>query len=276
MAFLETSVKLWREALPLGSTLVVTVDGSAEDAERVRQVVDEPGPRVGGNTYRVGRPAYPGDMDNQHRLGVAVNKNTGIELLMDSGVEHLFLSDDDCGPLYPEALDKHVYFGYQHSMVCWGKSRLIQSHKHPAIWSWPRGVMLYMHRAVIRQVGGMDERFGFPGGHEHAEYSRRIHQHGLTPAPFISPHSYATRNGRGATVLWHCEDMRKGGEVLESLGARRDSITSINKAERDWDNIHSVMASRDGDTSFVPYAAHENGRASAILCSDLTSRGADK
>lgn len=265
MGFLETCVEAWRKALPLGSTLVVTVDGTEADAERVRVVVDAPdGGRCGGNTYRAGQPQRPEWSLWSGRQGVAVNKNTGIELLMDAGVEHLFLCDDDAWPLYPQSLDKHIALGYEHSMVCWGGSRLKPNPVSYAEWTWPRGVMLYQTREVVARVGGMVEDFGI-GGHEHAEYSQRIHNAGFTPAPFISPASYATRKATGAAALWHCEDMRKPGELSSDHGHRRTKITSVDTKARDWAKIQSVMDRMEGSTAFVPYRARENGRASATL-----------
>lgn len=275
MRFLETCVEAWRRVLPLGSALFITVDGSEEDAHRVRHAVL--GPNKFGTVWRVGQRRW-GVEPYDGRLGVAVSKNTGLELLMDqTPVEHLFLCDDDTWPLYTHALTKHTEFPYPHSMVCWGTSRLVDTrHGGPgdyAEWNWPRGVVLHARREVVEAVGGMDERFG-KGGHEHAEWSRRIHQAGFTPTPFLTPASYATRKGMGCAALWNAEDMRKPGEVGGMLDARRRRQTTIDP-DRDWEIIHRIMAERDGDTSFVPFRAHENGRASATLSENLSSQGAE-
>lgn len=264
----------WCSAVPDDATVVVTVDGSLEDAERVRALLA----KETGRVYRVGRPRCSGDMDDQHRLGVAANKNTGLELLMAEDVEHLFLSDDDCWPLYPQSLDKHTALPVPHSMVCWGKHRLetpsMTADTDPGVarWSWPRGVMLYQHRSAVQAVGGMVEAFG-PGGHEHAEYSQRIHNAGLTVTPFLSPASYATRGATGAAALWHCEDMRRPGERPMVHKRRREALTSIMRTGADWAKIDKVMARQAGSSEFVPYTAAGNGRASATLCT-APSRGA--
>lgn len=272
LGFLETCVRMWRAALPLGSVLVVTVDGDEHAATRARQVTD---PSKFGTVYRVGQPDRPYRWQGRGGcLGVAVNKNTGLELLMDNYVEHLFLCDDDTYPLYPQALTKHTALGQPHSMVCWGKSRLTPSSQGDAEgyveWAWPRGVMLYTHRSVVEKVGGMDERFG-PGGHEHVEWSQRIHNAGLTPAPFITPVSYALRGAAGpamrADALWHCEDMRKPGETGDAWDRRKRRNTSIRRKGSDWTHIDKIMAEVQGRTDFVPFRAHENGRSSATLWS---------
>lgn len=262
MPFLETCVSAWDEALPVGASLFVTVDGSEEAHNRVHRAVMQ----ITGSVFRVGQPRWSVSPFSG-RMGVAVNKNTGLELLMDTRrVEHLFLCDDDTWPLYPQSLDKHM--DYEHSMVMWGQSRLDYTRSGYAAWNWPRGVLLYQSREVVNRVGGMDEAFG-PGGHEHVEYSQRIHNAGMTDAPFISPASYATRKATGASALWHAEDMRGPQESVAAFLQRKKRLTSIHRAAGDWEKINAVMASRKGSTDYVPFRAHENGRASATLCENL-------
>lgn len=267
LGFLETCVTAWRKALPLGSVIVVTVDGDEQAHVRAGGVVDSAGPPgyVGGNTVRVGqgRPSRNG------RQGVAVNKNTGIEYLRANGVEHLFLCDDDTWPLYTASVMKHIEFEYKHSMVCWGESRVDYTQASYAAWKWPRGVLLYAHRSVVETVGGMVEEFG-PGGHEHVEWSRRIHQARVfTAEPYVTPASYAQPGPAGpatrASALWHCEDMPRPGERGGQFKVRKQANTSVRRTEDDWAEINKIMAERDGDTTFVPYTATENGRGSATL-----------
>lgn len=277
MGFLETAVRHWRKVLPLGSVLLVTVDGDEADCARAFAAFDR---SKYGAVYRVGQVG-PGIPDRiryyDGKMGVAVNKNTGIELLMDHGVEHLFLCDDDTWPLNKLALDQHLGFPHPHSMVCWGDGRLQAKYETHAAWTWPRGVLLYTHRDVVLALGGMDERFG-PGGHEHAEWSRRIHQAGYTPDPFLTPRVYAEVGTTGAatraSAFWHAEDMRQSGEHTNAHRWRRRKITSLRKEGRDWKHIEQIMVERDGNTDFVPFSAHENGRASATLCTTSTGLGA--
>lgn len=284
LGFLETCVSAWRRVLPLGSVIVVTVDGDEGATRRAQAVVDRAGPsgHVGGVTVRVGQPdasvsaALPLNRLNNRvrwrktgRLGVATNKNTGIEWLMDAGVTHLFLSDDDTWPLHEDALALHSDAGPHHSMVCWGQPRLDFVEGNTAAWTWPRGVMLYTHRSVVEAVGGMEEAFG-PGGHEHVEWSQRIHRAGLTSAPFLSPALYARRTSIGpatrAAALWHCEDMRRPGEPHGDALRRKHRNTSVRREDGDWEKIEAVMKARAEDPNlFVPYRAVENGRGSATL-----------
>lgn len=255
LPLLYKSITMWLEHLPQGSPILVTVDGDLADAQAVYEVT----PGFESGVYLCGQPREfsPGSA----RQGVAVNKNTGIELLMNAGVHHLFLSDDDTWPLRPEAIDLHLCHAGNpmHSMVCWGKHRLRNNE-----WTWPRGSMLYAHWSTLREVGGMIEEFG-AGGHEHVEWSRRIYQAGLTDVLYPTPDEYKNRLADGARKFWHAEDMPRLGEPLGNLRQRRRHLTSVRRAQGDWPRIEKIMADRDGDTSFVPYTAAENGRTSATL-----------
>lgn len=263
LGFLETCVASWKAALPLGSVVMVTVDGTEEEAQRVADLLYPTALRDGGVVYRVGQRRWA--IDPFHgRLGVAANKNTGLELLSQHHLEHVFLSDDDTWPLGPDALEMHTDSAEYHSMVCWGHHRLTKANRMFAVWSWPRGVVLYMTPGVIDQLGGMDERFGI-GGHEHVEYSRRIHQAGFTPYPFVSPSEYASLRGMGAAKFWHAEDMPRRGEPLGNTRARRRKLTSVLRRDGDWEKIGALMKEKDGDTSYVPFTAEANGRSSATM-----------
>lgn len=168
LGFLETCVEAWDKALSPGDSLFVTVDGDAEDTRRVAERVHFWTESV----FQVGQFVNDSGLSTgTRRMGVAVNKNTGLELMMDNTrADHLFLSDDDTWPLYSASLDKHTGSPLMHSLVCWGRGRSLAPVDGAAVWSWPRGVMMYTQRRVVETVGGMDERFG-PGGHEHVELS---------------------------------------------------------------------------------------------------------
>lgn len=282
LGFLETCVRHWCEVEGVDS-LFVTVDGDQHALERAAEAVREHTESV----YRVGQPAMPGFPLRDGRLGVAANKNTGLELLMNAcvgatypSIEHLFLCDDDTWPRNDDALRLHIDGPLKHSMVCWGSGRLApDAVGEYATWTWPRGVLLYAHRSVVSQVGGMDERFG-PGGHEHAEWSRRIHQAGLTPVSFGSPFQYAAKaTGRGwatgAAAFWNCEDMPRPNEDTMAHRHRKRGQTSVRRVDGDWARIKQVMAERDGDTRFVPFRADTNGRAPATVAVNLMGQGAD-
>ncbi len=256
MDLLEACVNAWRKHLPIGSMLIVTVDGDEAATDRAYEAID---PTKYGNVYRVGQ----GRQTREGTQGVAVNKNTGIELLMAQGVDHMFLCDDDTWPLSDGALTAHLRlsrdFGVLHNMICWGEGRKLKQYTNYASWTWPRGVMMYVHNSVVDAVGGMDERFG-PGGHEHVEWSRRIYNAGFTPRQFCSPRLYAEDNGMAVQRLWYCADIK------------RMHKTTVRRVGKDWKHINKIMAERDGDTSFTSYTAAENGRESATLWTSLSAK----
>lgn len=263
LGFLETCVRAWRNNLPLGSVLVVTVDGDEDEQREAYKVAQPVTHSDGGLVIAVGRRL------GEPRAGVAATKNTGIEYLMDSGVRHLYLCDDDTWPRHPQALIKHEN-GEPHSMVGWGQSRVKKKYPDKVVWTWPRGVMLYTQRHVIDRVGGMDERFG-AGGHEHVEWSQRICNAKLTSQPFTSPPSYGDRTDRGdatgASRLWHCTDMREADESGYDWGLRKAKNTTIN-----WDaDYHEQATALKRETkdsiAYVPYSARANGRPSATIVS---------
>lgn len=164
--------------------------------------------------------------------GVAATKNRGITALIDAGVEHLFLCDDDVWPisdnwkLYTEDPEPHL-------MHCWGKSRLINDDGHHTTWTHPRGVMLYTHRTVIDKIGGMRLDFGPKGGGEHVEWSRRIHNAGLTT------HRYQDLTA-ARTGIWHCEDYTRatpstiGSQQLEATAQHRHELYAKYRNSTDW------------------------------------------
>ena len=68
---LKRALDAWKKYLPSNAILVVV-----DDASKIK---------VTNATYRFDKP-----------VGVAIAKNKCIEILMKSGVQHLFLFDDDC------------------------------------------------------------------------------------------------------------------------------------------------------------------------------------
>lgn len=276
MGFLETSLKNWVQHTASVVPIFVTVDGPESHANAVMDLVDRMSLPDRVRAIRVGpaTPLWVGPFVREGRHGVAANKNTGLECLMDmSNAQHLFLSDDDMSPKTPLAIARHVLSSLDHSMVMWGRGRLdkksVRYERSYAEWTWPRGVLLYATRPVVAFVGGMDERFG-PGGHEHAEWSRRIHQNGLTPAPFVSPVAYSDDLCTGMNLLWHSEDY-----IRRRRGEKQEDVTSIRREPRDWDMINKVMAERDGDTEYVSFRAHTNGREAGIILPTTPRLGAE-
>jgi hypothetical protein len=272
LPFLSRTVRGWDRSGV--DSMYVTVDGDEAACQRVLNVVSH----WTGSVYRVGQPLPPALGQHVHKmrdgkLGVAVNKNTGLELMMTGPsfpVEHFFLSDDDIFPKNEKSIHLHMDSPMMHSMVCWGSHRLGGTHPGYAEWDWPRGSMLYVKKPVVNMIGGMIEAFG-PGGHEHVEWSRRIHAAGLSIALYPSPLAYSREDARtghsgmGAADYWDAVDMPLDGEHIGNYGERKARITSVQRDDDDQRMIDDIMRRSEGCKHFVPYWAAQNNRASATL-----------
>lgn len=127
-------------------------------------------------------------MRNERAQGIAAAKNRCLIALLNAGVEHLFLFDDDTKPAcenwwqpYAEHREPHL----QHSWLTFTDGRAVSKmqsvYRGADLWAytWSMGCMLYAHRSVVQRVGGFRTEFGV-AMHEHIEWSTRIHNAGLT------------------------------------------------------------------------------------------------
>lgn len=177
-------------------------------------------------------PADGADFRFEKNVGIATTKNKCIELCMDTGADHIFLTDDDAWPCHPDWWVPYVTSPFPHLMYLKGLEhrRVWQAGGH---WAGPkaRGGVLYFQRKAIDRVGGM--RTEFPRwGDEHVELSRRIHNAGLTPYPFMD----VVASNR----LWRYDRTQESSVPLEE----RTAYGPIKKA---------VMDKYRDSTDFVPY-----------------------
>lgn len=134
--------------------------------------------------------------DNYERRGVAYRKNECLQNLKDC--DYIFLFDDDTFPINEFWADFFIkvskFSGQGHLLYLkeTGTIKKIDSKMFASpdgvIHSYNNcgGCMMFMAKEVLEKVGG----FGKYGmyGFEHAGYSQRIHQAGLTPmGPYLSP-----------------------------------------------------------------------------------------
>lgn len=149
--------------------------------------------------------------------GIPAAKNRCIEALMDLGVDHLFLFDDDTRPVcddwwkpYVDSKEPHYQYNWTHfkmqgskpvpkMSVLYGDSDLIG-------YAWSMGCVLYATADVVRRVGGMFPGFGM-GMEEHCEWSQRIHNAGLT--------SFVHQDVPGSGELFYASD--EHGDVKRSF-----------------------------------------------------------
>lgn len=208
----------WRRALPDGAVLVVVDDSS-----------------------KVPVPAVPGVRVIRHdkARGVPGAKNASIAALMDADVDHLFLSDDDCYPMVKQWWQPYVDDPEPHLLHAWGNGRFLRGvDGHYTIWRHPRGVMLYVERAVIDKVGGMREEFAPVMGAEHVEWSDRMHNMGLTRWPYTGLVVAGRR-------FWCAEDER--GRVRSSMPRSRYTDNRM-RLRRE-----AIYIQYRESTGFVPY-----------------------
>ena len=128
---------------------------------------------------------------HENNRGIPASKNRCIEELMQAGVNHLFLFDDDCRPVeasennwwtsYIESPEHHLQFSWLNFSNGTPVSQMqsIYADSFLVGYTWSMGCMLYVSRKAVETVGGMRLEFG-RGMEEHAEWSQRIHNAGLT------------------------------------------------------------------------------------------------
>jgi hypothetical protein len=113
--------------------------------------------------------------------GIAKAKNMCLALLEDC--TDIFLFDDDCFPKVDSWFTPYVFSGINHLSYTFGRKVLNQSNELTE-YELPCGCMLYINPICLDIVGGFDTDFeGY--AYEHVNYSQRIFNAGLTPAPFM-------------------------------------------------------------------------------------------
>lgn len=113
------------------------------------------------------------------RSGIPAAKNKCLEL---AKYDHIFLFDDDTYPIVDEWYLPYVNSGKEH--LCYtflGKYKSVNGFKYHTLGN---GCMLYVTRKCIDTIGGFDWNYGL-GKYEHVDFSRRIHNAGLTDAQFM-------------------------------------------------------------------------------------------
>jgi glycosyltransferase involved in cell wall biosynthesis len=208
-------------------------------------------------------PTSPADqfsaVRHQTAQGIPAAKNRCIDELMQRGVQHLFLFDDDTRPDAEDWWKPYVEGAEPHYQYCWThfktsaaphqrgqqatravpKMSVVYEDSKLRAYGWSMGCMLYVTADVVRRVGGMFPDFG-KGMEEHAEWSQRIHNAGLT--------SFVHQDVQGSGPLFYASD--EHGTVSRSFkwGDRNDLLARNEKLR--LARIHS--------TEFVDYRTRKN------------------
>lgn len=135
------------------------------------------------------------DFKFKERSGIPAAKNKCIEL---AKYDHIFLFDDDTYPISDEWYLPYINSGKEH--LCYTfltKHKVKDGFKYHTLGN---GCMLYVTRKCINTIGGFDWNYGL-GKYEHVDFSRRIHNAGLT--------EYVFMDVENSSDLLRCMDEKK-------------------------------------------------------------------
>jgi hypothetical protein len=175
--------------------------------------------------------------------GIPAAKNRCIAELWKLGAQHLFLFDDDTRPASADWWQPYVDSPEPHLQHSWThfangkpveKMTVLHADNRGTAYGWSMGCMLYATRDVIARIGGMREDFA-PAMHEHIEWSRRIHNAGLTTWPF--------QDVPDSDQLIHAADRLQNVQSSIDIRDRRQQL------QRNDDLLEQFA----GDASFVSY-----------------------
>lgn len=179
--------------------------------------------------------------------GIPAAKNRCLSELMRLDLQHLFLFDDDTRPLSPdwfrpyvESPEPHLQHSWSHFANGKAVNRMNVVHRQDNLvaYGWSMGCMLYVTRDVVSRVGGMRQCFA-PAMHEHIEWSRRIHNAGLTSFPF--------------------QDVPDSESLIEAADRSQSVQSSITLADRrkQLERNDALLEMFSDDASYVPYGTKD-------------------
>lgn len=211
------SYREWVKHLPNGAKIVVVDDASTD-------------------------PLKEADKRFEEQQGIAGAKNACIAML--DTCEHIFLSDDDVYPVdkdwwrpYVAAPEKHLCLSFEKNSKGDRLSHTVFKTEEFAglqVYNAPNGCLLYVRNEVVKRVGGMDTAYG-KWGFEHVDWSRRIHEAGLTTHPFMDIHD--------SINLFHVSDYF--GEVASSVPVE----TRVEHATKNKE----LYESNKGSSKYIEY-----------------------
>ena len=148
-------------------------------------VIVNDGERYNSDLY----PNHAHVIQHEKNLGVAGAKNSALKYLMNQGVEHIFIFEDDCTVLRKDILNAYIHaskvsgirhFNFAPSL---GKNYIRYSHDYQKECSVSFYIVTgqpfaYFHRSVIEEVGYYDETF--INDCEHHEFTYRISKKNFT------------------------------------------------------------------------------------------------
>lgn len=222
---LRYTLKHFAEFAPrMNWELVVTDDDSDAESASLNEKICE--------SFKVGYKRNP------RRLGIAKNKNAGIEMLRELfSPDYFFLFDDDC---MPRAKDWDLPFiclaeshGIEHSMhIAEAAPDVVVKRQVDQIfreWTNCGGYCLFFTRLALHTLRGFNPNFAIYG-FEHAELSIRAAREGFTNGhgQYLSPWLARERlYSLDIDLGWHGEQSPLGpyvGKFDSSLAAERPQL----------------------------------------------------
>lgn len=172
---------------------------------------------------------YRADFRFNERVGIPAVKNKCLEL---AKYDHIFLFDDDTYPIADNWYLPYINSGKEHLCFTFlAKHKAKDGFKHHVLGN---GCMLYVTRKCIDTIGGFDWNYGL-GKYEHVDFSRRIHNAGLTESVFMDIEN--------SNELLYCMDQKK--EVQRSF-TPIEMRTLLKSGEK---NFQKSRKSKE----FIPY-----------------------
>lgn len=118
---------------------------------------------------------------DKEQRGIAYGKNKCLEALKDC--DHIFLFDDDCFPKKEGWINFFVNSGQEHALYMNKDYGLFAQNEQIGYYANASGVFMYLTKKVFKAVGYFNPSYG-RFGFEHAGYSKRIFNAGLTLTNF--------------------------------------------------------------------------------------------
>lgn len=120
--------------------------------------------------------------DSEQKRGIAYGKNMCLSNLRNC--DHIFLFDDDVFPIAEGWIDYFINSGYNHACYMNSKYQIVYSGEKHTSYNMSSGVLMYLTKHCFETVGYFNPKYG-RYGYEHAGYSHRIFEAGLTPSRFL-------------------------------------------------------------------------------------------
>lgn len=156
--------------------------------------------------------------------GVAEAKNVSLKALEALDVTHYFLVDNDVIPLsrdwykpFVESKENHLLYNFKLKGKPKTDMQVVYEDDDITAYTHTRGCFIYVTQKVLDTVGGFDTRFY--NSLEHADYTTRIHNAGLT--------TYRSMTPKGVDKLLYCYD--QDSKIESSINNAKANYTLYRK-----------------------------------------------